>query len=689
MKLKSLLSIVSVLLCAVLIFSACSSGGETSADAGVVTRLADDEQEAQAASVASEDISFYEVKDGGYTIKISPIYDRDGKKVIAAYIISAISADNKAVTADKFPMLMSIVEASSNETEIKLSKGKDGKYIKIESYADAKGNLLAICDTSDSNGNGNKTEYLKLKKVTNQKGSTHYLITDEVIDIVKEKGKVYAVENGKKTEVSTVDSKNSHVKVTIEGETASTKEKEEIKKKKDTTTKKKPADKSGNKSNTDNSSDSGSSNSNSGSNTNDMGADTNDKTKEYKQIMLLKNGNAKSGADGVDISSNEVKITKAGDYLIASETGSWHGIIKLQLKNTEEAELRFEDVNISYNKGSIIQLIDSTESAERSFLEAEASVDSTADDALNRAMEDSSDTTSAPNVSLTFPTGTSSSFESSANSSTGVIYNESKLTIKGNGNIKVAATTNANNAICSSKSITVKNASVKLQTEAYGATSGIGGARGIFSYGKVNLESGSLTIHSNGDSIRCTRYNQEGGTLSAVSSACDGIDSENSITISGGKANVIAVEKSSYKVRRVNLQENNDKEVKASNGRIRRIEFVRTEKGDGFHISGGTVRGESKKVSDYDMKPSQNTLVCRTVKNQRGSTAEVKAPVKWGISSFASSENKCVKFLYSSSGVNKKNYSIKVNGKDKEDGEYEWQWNGNHGACYVTYGNPK
>ena len=46
---------------------------------------------------------------------------------------------------------------------------------------------------------------------------------------------------------------------------------------------------------------------------------------------------------------------------------------------------------------------------------------------------------SAPNVSLTFPTGTSSSFESSANVKTGVIYNESKLEIKGKKVIVISA----------------------------------------------------------------------------------------------------------------------------------------------------------------------------------------------------------------------------------------------------------
>lgn len=691
MKSKSIISLIAVLLCAVLLFSACSQGDTTSADAGVVTRVVEaEEQEAKATSITADSISFYDVTDGDYKIKISPIYDRSGKEVVAAYILSVVGKDNKALGEDKFPMLRSIVEASSADNQIKLTKDKKGNYIKIESYADSKGNLIAMKDVNDLNSNGNKDEYIKLRSITNKQGSTHYLATLDTVEVVKENNKTYVVQNGKKTEVHVVNAKNKSVQSAVEQQTASKKEKEQIKKKKKkvTTTKKKSnADKSGNKSDnngknpggnsdSDNNSDSG--NSSSG----DFVADTNDKTKAYDQIILQKNGKAKTGSKKVTCSSNEVKITGGGDYLIVSEAGTWHGVIKLQLKNTEEAELRFEDVNISYNSGSVIQLIDTTESAERSFLEGEAAATTSADDALNDAMDDSSDRKGAPDVSLSFPSGTSSHFESSSNASTGVIYNEAKLTIKGNGTLSVSATTNTNNAISSSKALTVKNANVKLQTAAYGATSGIGGSRGIFSYGKVNVESGTLTIQSNGDAIRCTRFSQEGGTLNATSSACDGIDSESSIDISGGNANVTAIQKSSFKVRRVNLQERYD------NGeRVNRNDLVRSDKGDGFHISGGTVIGESKKVSDYNMKPKQNTVVCRTVKKTKGSTSETKAPVKWNMGGVKSS-NACVKFLYSSSGLSEKNYSVKVNNKTPNP-EPTWKWSNGLGSCYVPYSNVK
>ena len=652
MNKNKILSIISVLLCVALLFCACTAGSDDTTEAGVVTRAVEEESEAEAVSLEAEEISFYEVTDGDYKIKISPIYKSDGKTVVAAYIISVTDKDNKEVKADKFPMLMSIVAATNTKTAIALTKDKSKNYIKINSYADENGNLLVVQDSADANKNGKKDEYLKLTKVTNDEGSTHYLLTDTVIEIVTEGKNVYAVISGKKIKVDTVDSDNKKVKVTVEKQTALDKETASEKKKKATTT------------------------------TTTKAADTNDKTKAYNQIILLKNGKASSTASGVTTSSNLVSITGGGDYLITSKTSDWHGIIKLEIGADDEAELRFEDVNISYNKGSIIQIIDSSDTTtDRSFLEAEASSDVLADDTLNDTMEDLSDRESAPNVSLSFPSGTTSTFTSSANVYSGVIYNESKLTVKGNGKVNFKATTNANNVICSSKSITFKNVSAYLQSAAFGVSEGIGGSRGIFSYGKVNLDSGSLTIETNGDSIRCTRFTQEDGTLTATSSACDGIDTESSISIYGGKATVTALQKSSFKVRRVNIQERWD------NGeRVSKKDCIREGRDDGFYIFGGTVRGESKKVSDYKMSPSQKTIVCRTVKKTKGSATEVKKAVKWKVGSLASSNNSCIKFLYSSSAVKRNEYNVTVDGSSKA---YNWKWSNNHGACYVEYTTSK
>ncbi|MBE6720034.1 MAG: carbohydrate-binding domain-containing protein, partial [Ruminococcaceae bacterium] len=540
MKAKRLISLVCLILCVAIVFTACS-GSDDDVEAGVVTRAveADDETTTAPATVEAQDISFYEVKDGDNTIKISPIYAKDGKTVVAAYILFVKDKNNKEVKVADFPLLLSVVEATSTETSITLTKDKNKNYIKVNSYADEQGNLLILQDYGDINNNKNKSEYLQLKKVTNKEGSTHYILTDNVIELKKSGKNLYVVIDGKKITVDIVDSDNKAVKKKIETQTASTTDKT-----KNTTT-----------------TDSTKAETTTSGGTNNS---ENTKTKEYYEIILLKNGKAKSAAKGVNISANEVSITSGGDYLVTSNTSEWHGIIKIELDPESEAELRFENVNISYNKGSIIQIIDSTDSTDRSFLETEASAESLTDDELNDAMEDLADRESAPNVSLSFPTGTSSTFKSSANSYSGVVYNESKLTVKGNGKVTFEATANANNVICSSKSVTFKNVNATLQSAAYGVTDSIGGSKGIFSYGKVNIESGKVTIKSNGDAVRCDRFRQDGGTLSATSSAADGIDAEDSININSGTCTVVALEKSSFKVRRVNNQERWDNDERVS-----------------------------------------------------------------------------------------------------------------------------
>ena len=658
---KRIISVFALVLSAAMLFSACSNAAETT----VVTTTEAATVQAEtttAPTVEAKDVSIYDVTDGDYKISISPIYKKDGKTVVAAYILSVKDKDNKVVTAQTFPLLNSVVAASSTKQAIALTKDKNKNYIKINSYADEKGNLLVIQDSGDANKNGNTAEFLKLTKITNEQGSTHYLLSDTAVKIVTEKDGVYAIIDGKKIKVDTVDAKNTKVVAKLQ---------EQSKAKKQTTTKKGSTTKKTSKSKGSKSKDGGKKD----ETTQESKLDT------YGKIVLLKNGEASSSVSGVETSSHEVLINKGGEYLVTSDTSTWHGVIKIQLKNTEEADVRFENVDISYNKGNIIQIIDSTESVERDFIEAEASAESIDDDVLNDEMDDLSDVKSAPNVSLTFPTGTSSSFECSSNIKTGVIYNESKLEIKGNGKVNVTATSNANNVICSSKSVTFKNVTAHLKSAAFGVTENIGGSKGIFCYNKVNMDSGDLTIQSNGDAIRCTRFYQEGGTFNATSSAADGIDAESSISIKGGKSTVTALNKSSFKVRRANIQERYD------NGeRVNPKDCIRSGKDDGFYISGGTVKGESKKVSDYKMHASQNTIVCRTVKSEKGKADETKKPVSWNVSSVASSSNPCVKFLYSSSSVSNKEYAVKVNNTEKE---YKWQWSGKYGSCKVVYTTSK
>lgn len=401
-------------------------------------------------------------------------------------------------------------------------------------------------------------------------------------------------------------------------------------------------------------------------------------------IQLVKSADAECSSSKVSIAKSdfhgEIYIEKPGDYVIRGSGQEWRGQIFVKLKNTQKADIRFENVSISSDTNNIIQIIDTSISTNRSFIEAEADIENVAAD---NALQTVAANDKAPNVSLSFPTGTASKFETSGNSYTGVIYNESKLTIKGNGSVNISSTGNANNCICSTKSITIKNANVALTTPGFDLDTNLGkktgSAKGIFSYSKVTVESGTLNILSNGDGIRCDRFYGKAGTVNINSATCDGIDADDSIIISSGKYSSKA-KKYSYKVRRVNNTEDN-----IAGGK------VRAGKGDCFKINGGTVTGEGKRItsllSRYQSDKSgskQASVTCKAVKQSHGDEAaalESKVPVQFNVNGLSSamSSQPCIKYLYSSSKV-VKGKKYKINSRD-----CKWTFSGSAGVAeYVS-----
>lgn len=402
-------------------------------------------------------------------------------------------------------------------------------------------------------------------------------------------------------------------------------------------------------------------------------------------IQLVNSADAKCSSSKVSIAKSdyrgEIYIEKPGDYVIRGSGQEWHGQIFVKLKNTQKADIRFENVSITSTTNNIIQIIDTSISTNRSFIEAEADIANvTADNAIQEVASNDK----APNVSLSFPTGTASMFKTRGSIYTGVIYNESKLTIKGNGSVAIVAENNPNNCICSTKSVTIKNAGVTLTTEGYNIDNNLGkktgSGKGIFSYSKVTVESGTLNILSNGDGIRCDRFYGKAGTVNINSATCDGIDADDSIIISSGKYSSKA-KKYSYKVRRVNNTEDN-----IAGGK------VRAGKGDCFKINGGTVTGEGKKItsllSRYQSDKSgskQASVTCKAVKESRGNeeqaALESKVPVQFNVNGLSSamSSQPCIKYLYSSSKV-VKGKKYKINSRD-----CKWTFSGSAGVAeYVS-----
>lgn len=387
-------------------------------------------------------------------------------------------------------------------------------------------------------------------------------------------------------------------------------------------------------------------------------------------IKLMKNGNAQCSSSSVTIdppsglqTEGTLYIQKAGDYVITSDTDEWHGQIIIELANTESASIRFENVKITSQKANVIKILDTSITAERSFIEADVSSGTAGgdtDNALRDEMKEVSKQDKAPNVDLSFPTGTVSSFSTGANSLSGVIYNESKLTIKGNGAVNITAAQNRNNAICSTKSITFKNVTATLTTAASGSTSALSSARGIFTFSKVYVESGALIIRSNGDGVRCEEYNSSGGRTDIVSSASDGIDADDAINITGGTVSVKGLEKSCFKVRRINNQEKinaGDKTVKATDGITKATHT--------FKIDGGTVVAEGKNITTVQTASKQASITCRSVKAASGSD-EAKKAIKFTIKGTGvdvSSQDSCIKYLYSSAAINtSKAYTVSSSG---------------------------
>ncbi|MDD6620961.1 MAG: carbohydrate-binding domain-containing protein [Eubacteriales bacterium] len=388
------------------------------------------------------------------------------------------------------------------------------------------------------------------------------------------------------------------------------------------------------------------------------------------KINLTKNGNAECKSSNVTISpassknnyQGTVYIEKGGDYIITSSVDAWHGQIVINLANTESANIRIENVNITSTKANVIKILDRNITTERSFIEADASSGTAGgdtDNALRDEMKEVSKNDKAPNVDLSFPTGTSSSFSTSANSLSGVIYNESKLTLKGNGKVNVSATNNRNNAICSTKSITFKNVTANLSTAANSSPSALSSARGIFTFSKVYVESGTLNIKSNGDGIRCEEFNSSGGKTDITSSAADGIDADDAINITGGNVTVKGLEKSCFKVRRINNQEKidaGDKTIKASDGV--------TKSTHTFKIDGGTVIAVGKNVTTVQKASKQASITCRSVKFE--GTEEAKKAIKFTIKGTGvnvTSPSECIKYLYSSPSIDKtKEYTASSSG---------------------------
>lgn len=626
MKRKIMAIPLAVLLTLALMFAACTATRQTAADSEAQTAAT----ELITVEAPEETIIAFEVTDAqGNVLSLIPIYDADAVTVIAGYVESALDKDGNALTAAQLPAIGAIIGITEGEDGLTADADSEGNLLMMETYADENGNLLALKDVKDLNQNADKEEYLKLNLVTDANGIIHYMVEYTAVGVTKKQdGTATVTVDGEKKKAAVVNADNTAVaqKIAEDKKKNETQQKENEQKASTTTTTtttqpttEEPASEQPSE------------------------EDPTAPEEPKLGIVLQANRTAKSDADGVEIATGTVTITQPGDYEITSETDVWHGQIIVKLPNTEKAEIAFRNVNIQNNTTNIIQLIDTSIEEDRSFLEAESGLDEYASDYVEMLSEYDL----APNVQLSFPEGTASTFVTTANSHTGVLYNESKLTIKGHGSAEFSSLRNPNNGICSTKSIKIRNVSLRLTTPQSESASVLdkatGSAKGIFSYSRITVESGSLSIKTNGDGIRCQKLEIQDGTVDIASSACDGIDADDRIVVNGGSVKAVALQKHAFKVRRINNTEK---------GYIKGR--VRSEKGDTFEINGGTVIGESKRISTVQPSSAQASLSCRIVKPSAGTEAalqENKTPAYISIDGVKSSANKCTKFLYSSSSL--------------------------------------
>lgn len=657
MKKKAIAIPLIVLLILALVFAACTAAQQTAAEGETDVAVT----EPVTVEAPEEALVSFEVTDAqGNVLSLIPIYDADAVTVIAGYVESAVDKDGNALTAEQLPAIGSLIGVTVGEEGITADVDDEGNLLIIESYADESGNLLALKDVKDLNQNADKEEYLKLNLVTDANGLVHYMVEYTAVSVTKKQnGTATVVIDGEKKKAAVVNADNTAVaeKIAEDKKQNETQQKENEQKASTTTT------------------------------TTTTQPTTEEPTSEQPSeedptapaepklgIVLLANRTAQSDADGVEIATGSVTITKPGDYEITSDTDVWHGQIIVKLPNTEKAEIAFRNVNIQNNTTNIIQLLDTSIDEDRSFLEAESGLDEYASDYVEMLSEYDL----APNVQLSFPEGTASTFVTTANSHTGVLYNESKLTIKGHGSAEFSSLRNPNNGICSTKSIKIRNVSLRLTTPQSESTSVLdkatGSAKGIFSYSRVTVESGNISINTNGDGIRCQKLEIQDGTVNIASSACDGIDADDMITINSGNIKVTALQKHAFKVRRINNTEKGYVKGRA-----------RPEKGDTFEINGGTVIGESKRITTVQPSSSQVSLSCRIVKPSAGSDAalqETKTPAYISIDGVKSSANKCIKFLYSSSSLSQGAFYTVSTG-DNMTQMTDADWNGSVGTIRV------
>ncbi len=585
MSQKRIITVLMAVLLILSVFAACKpqaeqSGGEQTTEETTVPAVV---------AVEDEIIKFNVTDSNKNQLELVPLFDKDEETVIGGYILSANDSSGNALTEENYSDLGSFVRIQKDESgNFALVYDEENKPVVYSVYADADGNMVAFEDTYDIDGNGNKEEFFVISTLTDSNGVTFYCLTADdstdgykTIEVTKDSDGIYSAKlsNGTIVSISPVNSNNKTVKEKVE---------EQLEKNKVTT--KQP-------SSDENSTTTTAPASNTGSGSGGKEPEPEIPADTAVRITLEKNSGATVNNDSkhqVAIKNGVLTITGSGNFVIDQSPSVWHGQMVVKMAATDKSEIRFENVNIVNEQASTLLFIDninmSVNNSDTQEVEGAMPEGPTQDQI--KELSKNYDGVS-PNLDLSFPTGTKSTFSASGSDVKGVIYNESKLTIRGNGQCNVIHKNNSNCAINSVKSIKIKNVNLNLETPV-----NMEGARGIYSISTVNVESGALNVSSGGDCIRCDNFEQSDGKITLNSAKADGIDASDSIIVSGGELTVTALTKSSLKVRAMNqLEDGLKKELKPN---------------ETFKINGGKIKAFGYKVSDVHPDSEQASISADT-----------------------------------------------------------------------------
>ncbi len=661
MSQKKTISVIIAVMLIISMLAACKaevipSGGEQTTETTTVPAVV----------AAKDEIIKFSVKDSDEnSLVLVPLFDKDEKTVIGGYILSGTDSSGNELSKENYPNLNSFVKVQEDENKnFSLVYSEDNNLIVYSVYADSDGNIVAFEDTYDIDGNGNKEEFFGISTLTDSNGITFYCLTKgendgyTVLSVTKDNDGIYSMKksDGTTVSLSMVNSKNNAANSNISNKLNVNEEKQKANN---------PEETSAENKNQSGTTAAPPKNDTQTNNDKDNTLPTDDTVK----ITLEKNAGATIKNDSkkqVLIKNGVLTISGSGNFLIDQNTSEWHGQMVVKMAATDKSEIRFENVKIVNEHVSTILFIDNTNMSVNNSdtQEVEGSMPEGPTQDQIKELSKNYDGVS-PNLDLSFPTGTESTFIAAGSDIKGVVYNESKLTIRGNGVCNIEHKNNSDCAINSVKSLRIKNVSLNLKTPA-----NVEGSRGIYSISTVTVESGKLNVSSGGDCIRCDNYEQLGGTISLDSNKADGIDASDSIKISGGDLSAVALTKSCLKVRAMNqLEDGLKKELKPN---------------ETFKIDGGKIRAVGYKVSDVHPDSAQASISADTnTRNNYQFTLYYKNPDDSNTLIYESPVASR-KFFYSDSSIDPSKTGRSFNGGNSKVECYKVRAGGNNKVVSFT-----